>query len=58
VDGAAWHDDQLARTDDAERQAFLEAHGERVIRATWDQVVQRRAETVERVRASGAPRTS
>ena len=58
VDGAAWQDDPLARADDAERQAFLEAHGERVIRATWSQVVQRRAETVERVRASGAPRTS
>jgi hypothetical protein len=56
VDGAAWHDDQLARADDAGRQAFLEAHGERVIRATWDQVVQRRSETLERVRASGAPR--
>jgi hypothetical protein len=29
ADGAAWHDDPLARYDDAERQAVLEAHGER-----------------------------
>jgi hypothetical protein len=32
ADGAAWHDDPLARDDDAERQALLEAHGERVLR--------------------------
>jgi hypothetical protein len=37
ADGAAWHDDRLAREDDADRQALLEAHGERVIRVTWDQ---------------------
>ena len=36
ADGAAWHDNQLAREDDAERQALLEAHGERVLRVTWD----------------------
>lgn len=33
ADGAAWHDNPLARADDAERQALLEAHGERVVRA-------------------------
>ena len=32
ADGAAWHDDPLARDADAERQALLEAHGERVLR--------------------------
>ncbi len=55
ADGAAWHDNQLAREDDAERQALLEAHGERVIRVTWAQVVGRRAETLRRIRAAGAP---
>ena len=34
ADGAAWHDDPTAREDDAERQALLEAHGERVLRVT------------------------
>jgi len=55
LDGGAWHDNRLAREADAERQAFLEAHGERVIRATWEQAVACRAETVARVRAAGAP---
>ena len=39
ADGARWHDDPLARADDAERQALLEAHGERVLRVTWQQAV-------------------
>ena len=30
ADSATWHDNPLAREDDAERQALLEAHGERV----------------------------
>jgi very-short-patch-repair endonuclease len=55
ADGAAYHDDRLAREDDAERQALLEAHGERVVRVTWGQAVTRRAETLERIRAAGAP---
>lgn len=58
ADGAAWHDHKLAREDDAERQARLEAHGERVIRVTWDQAVQRPAETLARLRAAGVPRAS
>ena len=32
ADGAEWHDYRVAREDDAERQALLEAHGERVMR--------------------------
>jgi len=52
ADGAAWHDDRLAREDDAERQALLEAHGERVLRVTWTQTVSRRAMTLERIRAA------
>jgi hypothetical protein len=55
ADGAAWHGDKLAREDDAERQALLEASGERVVRVTWEQAVARPAETLARLRAAGAP---
>jgi very-short-patch-repair endonuclease len=55
ADGGAWHDHKLAREDDAERQALLEAHGERVVRVTWDQAVTRRAQTLARLVAAGAP---
>ena len=55
ADGAAWHDNQLAREDDAERQALLEAHGERVLRVTWDQAITDPRRTLARVRAAGAP---
>jgi hypothetical protein len=55
ADGAAWHDNQLAREDDAERQALLEADGERVRRVTWDQAIARPGQTLSRIRAAGAP---
>lgn len=55
ADGAAWHDPPVARAMDAERQALLEAGGERVLRVTWDQAVERRRETLARLRAAGAP---
>jgi Protein of unknown function (DUF559) len=55
ADGAAWHDNQLAREDDAERQALLEAHGNLVLHVTWDQAVGRAPQTLARVRA-GAER--
>lgn len=55
ADGAAWHDHRLAREDDAERQALLEAHGERVVRVTWEQAIARRSQTLARIRAAGAP---
>jgi very-short-patch-repair endonuclease len=58
ADGAAWHGDRLAREDDAERQALLEASGERVVRVTWAQAIGRRAQTLERLRAAGAPTNS
>jgi len=58
ADGAAWHDHRLAREDDAERQALLEAHGERVLRVTWDQAVARSGETLERIRSAGAPESA
>jgi len=52
ADGAAWHEGKLAREDDAERQAVLEAGGERVIRITWDQAVQRPDQSIARVWAA------
>jgi hypothetical protein len=58
ADGAKWHDNPLAREDDAERQALLEAHGERIVRVTWRQAIERPAETLARLRAAGAPRVS
>lgn len=45
----------IARADDLERQALLEASGERVIRVTWHQAVTRSGETVNRIRVAGAP---
>jgi len=56
ADGAAWHDHRLAREDDAIRQALLEAHGERVVRVTWDQVISHRRQTLARFTSAGAPR--
>jgi very-short-patch-repair endonuclease len=56
ADGAAWHDGKLAREDDTERQALLEADGERVLRVTWAQAIARPAQTLARLRAAGAPR--
>jgi very-short-patch-repair endonuclease/predicted transcriptional regulator of viral defense system len=56
ADGAAWHDSKLAREDDAERQALLEEHGDRVLRVTWTQAVSQPQQTIARIRAAGAPR--
>jgi len=50
------HDDPLARADDAERQALLEAHGDRVERVTWEQTIGRSRTTLARFAAAGAPR--
>ncbi len=55
ADGAAWHDNRLARADNAERQALLEAHDERVLRVTWNQAIARPRQTLSRIRAAGAP---
>ena len=52
ADGAAWHEGKLAREDDAERQAILEVSGERVVRITWDQAVQRPEQSLARVWAA------
>jgi very-short-patch-repair endonuclease len=56
ADGAAWHDERIAREDDAERQAILEAAGERVVRVTWEQAVHHRAQTLARLTAASAPK--
>jgi very-short-patch-repair endonuclease len=58
ADGGAWRDHKLAREDDAERLALLEAHGERVVRVTWAQAVARASQTLARLVAAGAPSTS
>jgi very-short-patch-repair endonuclease len=55
ADGGAWHDHKLAREDDVERQALLEAHGERVLRVTWYQAIAQPTQTLARIRAAGAP---
>ena len=58
ADGGQWHDHQLAREDDAERQARLEAAGERVIRVSWKQATLHPKQTIARIRAAGAPSNS
>jgi very-short-patch-repair endonuclease len=52
------HDDPLARADDLERQALLEAHGDQVVRVTWEQAIASQRETLRRFAAAGAPRVS
>jgi hypothetical protein len=54
VDSLEWHDDPLARLDDAQRQAELEARGERVLRVTSAQLKQPRL-FLARLRAAGVP---
>jgi hypothetical protein len=53
ADGAAYH--HHTKREDAERQALLEACGERVIRVSHDQAVNHLDQTVERLRRAGAP---
>jgi len=55
ADGARWHENALARADDAERQARLERHGETVLRVTWDEAITRGAAARSRFAAAGAP---
>ena len=52
ADSRTWHDNKLAREDDAERQALLEAHGERIVRVTWEQAISDRTQTMKRLRAA------
>ena len=55
ADSTAWHEDKVSREDDAERQALLEAHGERVLRVTWAQAIGQPGQTLARIKAAGAP---
>jgi very-short-patch-repair endonuclease len=57
ADSKEWHDNPLRREDDASRQAYLEARGERVLRVTWRQVVSQPKQTLTRIQRAGAPRT-
>lgn len=50
LDGRRWHHDPLTAQDDADKQAILEAHGHRVLRITWHQILDRRAQTIARLR--------
>jgi very-short-patch-repair endonuclease len=56
ADGGQWHDDSISRAADAERQALLEASGERILRVTWRQATAEPGQTVRRIDAAGAPR--
>jgi predicted transcriptional regulator of viral defense system len=53
---SAWHDGRLAQELDAERQAELEASGERVLRTTLEQARADPQQLAARVAAAGAPR--
>jgi len=55
ADGARWHGDALARADDSERQALLEAHGETVVRAGWEQATLRPREVHQMLVVAAAP---
>jgi hypothetical protein len=55
ADSARWHDNPQAKALDAERQAFLEAHGERLLRVTWPQATAGATQTLARIGRAGAP---
>jgi very-short-patch-repair endonuclease len=50
ADSVQFHDQMLARADDALRQAVLEARGDVVLRTTWEEVTLRPEVIVRRVR--------
>lgn len=52
ADSEAWHDPVL----DAERQAMLEADGERVLRVDWQEAVADQPRMLRRLEVAGAPR--
>lgn len=56
ADSRQWHVGEISQAEDAARQAFLEAHGERFIRVTWEQAVSQRSQTETRLATAGAPR--
>ena len=54
---SAWHDGPLARQLDGDRQADLEAAGERVLRTSVEQAIHKPRQLIRRLRAAGAPYT-
>lgn len=56
ADGRRYHDNAIARTNDARRQAILEAHGLYVLRITWAQAVRNPEQTRSRIAAALARR--
>jgi len=56
IDSSPWHDGPLAQQLDADRQAELEAAGERVLRTTRAQAIRAPQQLVDRLVAAGAPR--
>lgn len=55
IDSSPWHDGPLSERLDAERQADLEATGERVLRTTCEQARRNPRQLVARLLAAGAP---
>jgi predicted transcriptional regulator of viral defense system len=55
IDSSPWHDGPLAHELDADRQADLEATGERVLRTTREQALLAPQQLVARLLAAGAP---
>ena len=51
-DSFEWHGYRLAWKRDRRRVASLEAQGWRIVPVTWDDVADRRAETVARIRTA------
>ena len=56
IDSSPWHDGPLSEQLDADRQAELEAAGERVLRTTREQAIAAPRQLVARLHAAGAPR--
>ena len=52
ADSRQFHDHMLARADDAIRQAYLEATGERFIRVTWIEATTQPRQTRARIEAA------
>lgn len=57
IDSAAWHTDPLARAEDRERQALLEARGETVLRVLWLDAVMAPSKFTAQLLAAGVPKT-
>ena len=52
ADSKRWHEHKLVRERDADKQAILEAHGWRVLRIDYEQMVRHPQQTLRRIRAA------